>query len=444
MLLGKVTEQIQKGAAAPSVTVTSNREINLHYNDESVLTINATVSDNGSLSYQWYKGSTSDSNKATAISGATNSTYSVSGNSESETYYWCKVTNSNNLKTEEAWSDYIYVKISNIVVVGDDDISGSPVWNADYTYLINYDCYVSNKLTIPAGTVVKFEEHSSLNTDENGIIIAKGEAAVEDDPATDEDETKAAKPVIFTAATDNTVGITIPAYKDSTPEEGYWEGLSAGTQGSVFDNCVIRYAGSEYFGALKLAAKTTVTNCTFTDNATPHDTRGALNIEAFGVKSTVTGNTFYNNAWPLSCPANFTVDSSNVFHKDDLKNTNQAIRLWDDNIESNEKVTWGITEVPYYADEIDVWGELTIADGVIVRFAAEGSLAVFENGKLTVENAILTSYRDDANGGDIFADGDSTADESDWKGVWIEDEDGLNNSLNKDSTKVLYNEPVEE
>lgn len=418
-------------------------DYSIHYGEKAELKVNASVSDGGTLSYQWYRADVNDFSKAKAVSGATSKDYTVKGDSETEAYYWCKVTNSNNLKTAEATTYSVYVKISNIIIV-DRGSSKAEKWDPTYTYFVTTDVWMENKLEIPAGTVVKFEEDAFLGTINNGVILATGAAAVEDDPATEEDESKPENPVIFTSCKDNTVGISIPKYKDLTPEPGYWEGMTTENQGSKFDHCIIRYAGSEYDGALVLKAKTTVTNCTFTDNASPADSNPALSVWPEGCKSVVTGNVFYRNEWPLACHANFTVDTTNVFHFDDvtetLKNKYQAIKIWGGEIKSNENVTWGITEVPYYAsNDIDVRGKLTVAEDVIVRFAADEYIDIYEGATLTM-NGLFTSYLDDANGGDIFADGEDEADDGDWQGVWIEEEDYWNNSLNKDTTKVLFND----
>lgn len=440
LILGGIGNELSKNPEYPTVNLDCKNDYSIHYGDEVELKVAASVSDKGDLTYQWYKGSSSDRDAAKAISGATKETYKVSGNEETVDYYWCKVTNTKNLKTVDNWTSDIKVKISNIIEV--ENITKATTWDATYTYFIKGHLIVSAKLTIPAGTVVKFDEDAWIEVSENGIIDAKGAAAEDDVPA---------KPVIFTAATDNSVGVKIPAYKNDTPEAGYWDSIVVKNQGSTFDDCVICYGGNDRSdGVLTLEAKTTVKDCTFRDNASKSKGEGALNILPDGVKSVVTGNTFYNNEWPFACNPNYTVDTSNVFHFDvkdadgkvtkTLKNTNQAINLWGGEIGVKDNVTWGITEVPYYAsDNIDVYGKLTVADDVIVRFAAGTNVDVYEGGTLTL-NGLFTSYLDDANGGDIFADGEDEADDGDWEGVWIEDQDDWNNSLNKDTTKVLFND----
>lgn len=438
-LLGAAGEELVKEAATPTVSLDCENSFEKHYGEEAVLKVNASASDNGELSYQWYKAnsySTAEKDR-TAVSGATDTTLTVSGNSESDAYYWCKVTNAKNLKTADSWSSAVRVKISNIVEP--DTIRSATTWNADYTYYIDFDLSVEATLVIPAGTVIKFNENAYMGTRGNGVINAVG---------TEE------KPIIFTAANDNSVGIAIPKdktdLKNTTPKAGEWESVGVDYQGSKFDYCIFQYGGSEYYGTLILNAKTTVTNCTFKDNASDgswgYDCP-ALNIYDTAIKSTVTGNTFYNNDWPLVCPASFTVDTSNVFHKDDLKNTRQLICLKGD---VNTPTVWGVTEVPYCFveenDDVVVTKALTIEDGVVVKFGANASLDIYpeDGGSLTVGNAILTSMQDDEHGGDSNIDKDATEpdEEGDWQGVWYS-EQGFDNEINK-SAKVLYRKPIEE
>ena len=66
----------------------------------TALSVTATAANSGALSYQWYKNETNqsvlDSESATAIDGATNSTYVPSTTSAGTTYYFCKVTEEGN------------------------------------------------------------------------------------------------------------------------------------------------------------------------------------------------------------------------------------------------------------------------------------------------------------------------------------------------------------
>lgn len=422
----------------PGIELKCERDISAHYGEDVTLSVEASVDDKGTLSYQWYSGTKDEFSKATKVAGATSATYKFSKNAEYEAYYWCEVTNSKNAKTSKNESYSVNVKISNVIVVN-RSIDSPETWKAIYTYWVDSTHDVNAKLTIEPGTVIKFADDASLDAYYNGSIKAVGTAE---------------KPIIFTSELDDDAGISLAPYISSgtgEPEAGYWEGLvSDGTTGSDFEYCEIRYAGSEYDGALFLDQKTTVKNCIFHDNTTPSGKKGALNISQEAIGSTVEDNIFYNNEWPLSCAAGFTVSPTNVFHKDvdgadPLKNEYQAIVLWNNDIKSTQTgtkaVSYGVTEIPYLADDnIIVFGKLIVGDGVIVRFQNGKYLEVYENATLEADaGCLFTSSLDDEHGGDIFDDGDDTAYAEDgaWDGIWIKDDNNWNNSINK-GANVLY------
>jgi len=61
------------------------------------LTVSASVNDGGTLSYQWYRNSTANGTGGTAISGATNASYTTNATNEMGIYYYyVVVTNTNN------------------------------------------------------------------------------------------------------------------------------------------------------------------------------------------------------------------------------------------------------------------------------------------------------------------------------------------------------------
>ncbi len=59
---------------------------------EGTFTVGATVSDGGTLTYQWYKAGTADDD-GTLIEGATNKTFTVSTKEKQSTNYYCMITN---------------------------------------------------------------------------------------------------------------------------------------------------------------------------------------------------------------------------------------------------------------------------------------------------------------------------------------------------------------
>ena len=67
--------------------------------EKATLKVTAESTDGGALSYQWYSNSTDSVEGAVEISGANKASYEVSADTAGTTYYFCKVTNTNNHAT---------------------------------------------------------------------------------------------------------------------------------------------------------------------------------------------------------------------------------------------------------------------------------------------------------------------------------------------------------
>lgn len=80
------------------------------------LCIDANSSDNGILSYQWYKNNAAKIKNATPIEGATESSYAVETSASGMTYYFCVVTNTNDavngIRTATVTSDIVAVEVA--------------------------------------------------------------------------------------------------------------------------------------------------------------------------------------------------------------------------------------------------------------------------------------------------------------------------------------------
>ena len=93
-----------------------DRNINASYVYEygaaaSALSITASVTDGGTLSYQWYKNTTNSTFGGTAITGATSSFYTPDTTSSGTRYYYCKVTNTIGAVYTEAYSNVASVTV---------------------------------------------------------------------------------------------------------------------------------------------------------------------------------------------------------------------------------------------------------------------------------------------------------------------------------------------
>ncbi|MBJ6362495.1 S-layer homology domain-containing protein [Paenibacillus sp. GCM10012307] len=92
--VAKVTVNALVDAATPNITgQPSDAKVNV--GDTVSLSVTATVSDVGTLSYQWYSNTTNSNSGGTAISGATNATYSAPTSTADSFFYYVVVTNTN-------------------------------------------------------------------------------------------------------------------------------------------------------------------------------------------------------------------------------------------------------------------------------------------------------------------------------------------------------------
>ena len=95
-----VTTSALIDAETPSIT-THPQDGTYTVGADAALSVAASVSDGGTLSYQWYSNTTDSTTGGTAISGATSSSYTPPTNTAGATWYYCMVTNTNNNATGE-------------------------------------------------------------------------------------------------------------------------------------------------------------------------------------------------------------------------------------------------------------------------------------------------------------------------------------------------------
>lgn len=79
--------EIKPAAAGQATTVTKE------------LTVKASISDGGNLTYQWYSSNTNSTEGGTKIEGATSSSYEAKVAAKETKYFYCVVTNTNNSAT---------------------------------------------------------------------------------------------------------------------------------------------------------------------------------------------------------------------------------------------------------------------------------------------------------------------------------------------------------
>ena len=112
-------------AAMPNITTQpANQTVNI--GDSAPLSVVATVSDGGTLSYQWYSNTTNSNSGGTAINGALNASYAAPTATAGTTYYYVAVTNTNSSvtgsQTATATSSAVLVTVNALTPVPVDTI----------------------------------------------------------------------------------------------------------------------------------------------------------------------------------------------------------------------------------------------------------------------------------------------------------------------------------
>lgn len=96
--------------------IVTGSSINCAQNDRAEVSVSATVSDGGSLSYQWYQSLTNSTAGAVALTGAVSDTLTVDTASIGTMYYYCVVTNTSGGQTITALSGIIPVTVGELTL----------------------------------------------------------------------------------------------------------------------------------------------------------------------------------------------------------------------------------------------------------------------------------------------------------------------------------------
>ena len=298
-------------------------------------------------------------------------------------------------------------------------------WTAGNVYVVNGSVAVKSTLTIDAGVVIKCsgnDVNGTFDVQSGGTIIANGTAA---------------NHIVFTSLKDDTYcGDNNGDGAASTPNKGDWNCIALdGGNNSQFSYCDFLYGGSYNGYVVHVGVSSTAFNfdhCTFAHTKNSTSDFAAFNgggnmIDA--ATSKLTNCTFYDNDRPLYCNSYYTVDPSNSFHNPanpTQGNRRNGIFMWHASNPANATVSFLVTEIPYVMTShfsgggSAGTGTLNFASGAIMKFTSSSiGIARAANRTVNFSGAILTSYKDDANGGDTNGDGAASSPANgDWEGFW--------------------------
>lgn len=327
-------------------------------------------------------------------------------------------------------------------------VSGSieepTVWTEGNVYVINgSNVSIRSVLTIEPGVTVKLKD-AQLNV-VGGKILAVGTAQ---------------KRIVFTSlADDRNCGDTNGDANATRAAKGDWQVIYLnGTTETTFKYVDIFYAGQNsggFYNAVKVSGPSSVSftfdNCriahTMSNNSASFDNSCAFYGSSSMSDPTVskfTNNVFYDNGKPLQLNAYYTLDPSNKFHNPENPaetNTHNGIYLHHSSGGQGVTANWNNTEVPYVLDEwlqVHSSSTVTIDADVVVKFKrpSAGLQRYVPQNIVLSSSAILTSYKDDAHGGDTNGDGDgSSPTKGDWKGFYNQD-----NNRYEQGANILYAE----
>lgn len=312
------------------------------------------------------------------------------------------------------------------VVEVTENITSPTVWTEGNVYVINgRNISVRSVLTIEPGVRVKLKD-ARIDV-VGGKILAVGTPQ---------------KRIVFTSlADDRYCGDTNGDGNATQPAKGDWRQIYLnGTTETTFQYVDIFYAGQNVGGssnAVRISGPNSVSftfdNCriahTLYTNSS-YDSSCAFYGSSSMKDATVskfTNNALYDNGKPIYFSSFYTLDTSNKFHNPEnpsQANTHNGIYLAFTGSPSGTTVNWNNTEVPYVLDE---WCQvfdpaiINIDANVVVKFQRT-SAGLQRNTPQNVNlhaTAILTSYKDDASGGDTNGDGDASSPvEGDWQGFY--------------------------
>lgn len=224
--------------------------------------------------------------------------------------------------------------------------------------------------------------------------------------------------IAFTSLKDSRYGGQSNGPTSSQPEAGDWGYIEIAIGGkATFEFCRFAYGGEQshrYDGSAALfdgeqSRGTEVSYCYF-----EHNLRG---LDLLSSRSSIQHTNFHHNDYPLR--VGFDVSTDNTLTIRD--NKYNAIYLGGSvSGFSKPQRAWKNTAVPYVLNEtidLDDGMVVELGTGTIIRVWQDESINVYSGTLQNWTNAIFTSYRDNAWGGDVGG-GSIGPQIGDWEGIW--------------------------
>ena len=166
--VAKVQVNALTHAATPTIdTQPTDKTVNVG----DSMTLSVAASGGASLSYQWYSNTTNSTSGGTLITGATSPTYAVSTNTAGTTYYYSKVTNTDNSatgsKTATATSSVAKVQVNALIHAATPTIDTQP---RDKTVNVGENATIN--VSASGGASLSYQWYSNTtNSTSKGTLI---------------------------------------------------------------------------------------------------------------------------------------------------------------------------------------------------------------------------------------------------------------------------------
>lgn len=105
------------GSVLPALPVVHVEDLDCFVGDEARLVAEASSSDGGALSYQWFRAESREDRDGRPLEGKTARELTVDTEFPDELYYYCVVTNNNNGRTESVSSETVRVRVAEPQIV---------------------------------------------------------------------------------------------------------------------------------------------------------------------------------------------------------------------------------------------------------------------------------------------------------------------------------------